>query len=608
MPLPRVAPLLLTVACLCARAVATDLTISIVPRWRGEGLAVPSAAQRNDHGQSLELTRFAALLSGAALVRADGSHVRLDGQFGFINAEEKRLSWTLRNAPRGGFVGLEFQIGVPTEVNHGDPAVWPAGHPLNPLVNALHWSWQGGYVFLALEGRWRAAGGGTEAAARGFSYHLATGARATTLRFLAHFEIAGDTTVELAFDLARVLAAQRLDAHDGSESTHSAEGDELAGKLTTAVSRAWFWLGATRSHERERVESSQPLADARSHEKATPFAFIVPATFPQPALPADNPLTVEGVALGEALFFDSRLSGNGTQSCASCHAATQAFSDSVAVSRGADGAVGRRNAMPLVNLAWSPSFAWDGSQPRIRDQALAAWTNPIEMHAEPAKVLGSLAQDGAMAAQFAAAFGNAELTADRVALALEQFLLTQVSADSKFDRALRGAAEFTEDEKRGFELFATEYDPARGRRGADCFHCHGGPLFTDFGFKNNGLDRVSADAGRGAVTGSASDRGKFKTPSLRNVAVTGPYMHDGRFATLEAVVAHYDHGIQRAAALDPNIAKHPEAGLELSAEDRRALVAFLRTLTDARFEAAQASRLPSDSVQAGRPRYSSPSQ
>jgi len=239
--------------------------------------------------------------------------------------------------------------------------------------------------------------------------------------------------------------------------------------------------------------------------------------------------------------------------------------------------------MPLVNLAWSPSYAWDGSKPRIRDQAFAAMTNPIEMHAEPAKVAAALAEDAEVGAELAAAFGSREISAERIGLALEQYLLTLVSADSKFDRALRGEAQMTEEEKQGFALFVTEYDPVRGKRGADCFHCHGGALFTDFSFKHNGLDRVSADAGRAQVTGRDGDAGKFKTPSLRNVAVTAPYMHDGRFATLEEVVAHYDHGVKRAAVLDPNLAKHPDAGLGLTSVEQRALAAFLRTLTDEKF-------------------------
>jgi cytochrome c peroxidase len=140
-------------------------------------------------------------------------------------------------------------------------------------------------------------------------------------------------------------------------------------------------------------------------------------------------------------------------------------------------------------------------------------------------------------------------------------------------------------EQRGAELFMTEYDPRTGQYGADCFHCHGGPLFTDHQFHNNGLDLTESDSGRYLITHNDADRGKFATPSLRNVAHTAPYMHDGRFTTLEEVVAHYNDGVHRSDTLDPNLAKHPVTGLHLSADDQKALVAFMETLTDERFAA-----------------------
>ena len=149
---------------------------------------------------------------------------------------------------------------------------------------------------------------------------------------------------------------------------------------------------------------------------------------------------------------------------------------------------------------------------------------------------------------------------------------------------LAGTAKFTEDEQRGFELFHTEYDPRREQFGADCFHCHGGPLFQSQTFANNGLDAEFKDLGRYEATRKDGDKGKFAVPSLRNVAVTGPYMHDGRFKTLNEVVAHYSSGVKRSATLDPNLAKHPGGGVPLSQADQRELAAFLKTLTDARFE------------------------
>lgn len=564
-------------------ASAAELVLEVELRWRGAALAVPSAELAGAEGRTLRVTRWAALVSGVTLARADGGLVRLDGQYGFIDAGAERMQVTLRNVPAGEYAGLEFQLGLPAAVNHADPAQWPAGHPLNPIVNGLHWGWSGGYVFAAIEGRWRAPGGSEE---RGFSYHLATDERLMTVGFSAQASVTGPTKVRLALDLGKVLGAQALRPDDGSETTHSGKDDALAVKLARAIERAWFFLEAgptVSSRERERVESDvdAPLAGARSHGTgATPRAFVVPAGFPQPELPADNPLTVEGVELGRRLFGDRRLSASDVQSCATCHRAELAFSDGRALSIGADGKAGTRNSMPLFNLAWSPSYAWDGSKPRLRDQALAALTSAVEMHAEPAVVEAKLGSDPRVKADFAAAFGTPEVTLERIGLALEQFMLTLIAADSKFDLALRGEAELSAEEKKGFELFSTEYDPTRGKRGADCFHCHGGALFTDFGFRDNGLGTTHGDTARAGVTGRTTDAGKFKTPSLRNVALTAPYMHDGRLGTLEDVVAHYDHGVSRTATLDPNLAKHPDAGLQLTTEEQRALVAFLRTLTE----------------------------
>jgi len=156
-------------------ASAAEVTLEFELRWRGAALAVPSAELTGAEGRSMRVTRWAALVSGMTLARADGGLVRLDGQYGFVDAAAERMRVTLRNVPAGGdYVGIEFQLGLPAAVNHADPAQWAAGHPLNPIVNGLHWGWSGGYVFAAIEGRWRAPGAGEE---RGFSYRLATDER-----------------------------------------------------------------------------------------------------------------------------------------------------------------------------------------------------------------------------------------------------------------------------------------------------------------------------------------------------------------------------------------------------------------------------------------------
>lgn len=562
---------------------AAELQVRIAPRWGNAALAVPSEEFPTTAGQLVRVTRLAALLSDFQLLRPDGSVVRLEGQFGFIDAASGQLDVALANVPTGDYRGLQVRIGVPDAVNRADPGLWPPGHALNPQTNGLHWSWLGGYVFLALEGYWREPGGGDSA---GFSYHLAKDAQLMTVRFLADFKVESSTRVDLALNVAALFRDRRIAARDGSDSTHSADNDPLAGALARSTERAFFWL------EAGAVPRSPESVGARAASKTstgTPYSFTVPAGFPQPTLPADNTLTEEGVKLGRHLFFDRRLSNNGEQSCASCHDPRAAFSDRVALSRGAEGDLGKRNAMPLFNLAWHPAYAWDGTKKTVREQALAAMTNPIEMHASVTDVVAVLSDDARVREDFAAAFGSEEITGERLGKAIEQFLLTLVSNRSRFDAALAGTTKLTSQEQRGFDLFMTEYDPVHGRNGADCFHCHGAPLFSDFTTKNNGLDLVAMDAGAQNATGRADDRGRFKTPSLRNVELTAPYMHDGRFKTLEEVVGHYHHGVQRAANLDPNLAKHPRNGIALSAGDQAALVAFLKTLTDREY-----SRRPED--------------
>ncbi|MBI5423094.1 MAG: cytochrome C peroxidase [Opitutae bacterium] len=565
---------------------AAELRVRVEPRWGDRALPGPSAEVATPGGQLVRVTRLAALLSDFQLLRSDGAVVRLEGQYGFIDAASDRLEVALTNVPVGEYRGLQVRVGVPEAVNHADPGLWPPGHALNPTTNGLHWSWSGGYVFLALEGYWRNAGAVDSS---GFTYHLAKEPQLMTVRFLSGFTVARATRIDLALNIAPLFKDRRIAASDGTASTHSDDRDALATALARSTERAFFWLQADDS-----VAPSAPeRGTAAAKSAGTPFAFTVPAGFPQPALPTDNPLTEQGVELGRRLFFDRRLSSNGEQSCAGCHDPRAAFSDRVALSRGTEGALGQRNAMPLFNLAWHPAYAWDGTKRTIREQALAAMTNPIEMNARVADVVAELSDDPRVRDDFAAAFGSEEITGERLGRALEQFLLTLVSNHAKFDRTLAGQATFTAQEQRGFELFVTEYDPARGKRGADCFHCHGGVLFSDFAVKNNGLDLVAADAGAQNATGRADDRGRFKTPALRNVELTAPYMHDGRFQTLEEVVAHYDHGVQRASNLDPNLAKHPKAGLALCADDQAALVAFLKTLTDREFtRAARPERPP----------------
>ncbi|MDR3457602.1 MAG: cytochrome c peroxidase [Verrucomicrobiae bacterium] len=563
-------------------APAAILQIEVTPRVSGENLQPASLRYQTSAGETFSITRVSYLLSEFALQRNDGSWLELSNSVAWFDLDQDRNSVRLDPVAPGEFRAVRFTVGLNTNLNHADISQFPAGHPLNPNLNGLHWSWQGGYIFLAVEGLWRNAGGELD----GWAYHLARDTNATRITLAAPLEITNETRVEMDFDLATLLNAPRPLAFgkDGS-STHSRDGDPISAALVKNLSGAFrIHHVATLTQTEIALAHPQPLY---LPEKFTPYPFQMGATLPIPDLPRDNPLIVERVDLGKKLFFDKRVSINDRQSCADCHAPDKAFSDGRRTARGAEGDLGPRNSMPLFNLAWKKEFFWDGRVKSLREQVLQPIQNPIEMHQSLTNLVLKLAQspDG-YPTMFTAAFGAPEITAEKIALALENYLLTLTSFDAKFDRVLRGEAQFTATEQRGFELFSTEYDPRRGQFGADCFHCHGGPLFQSQAFANNGADGAFVDIGREKVTGKAADRGKFATPSLRNIALTAPYMHDGRFRTLADVVRHYCTGISRSATLDPNLAKHPDGGVPLNAADQQALVAFLETLTDEKYAAA----------------------
>ncbi len=553
-----------------------QLHVEISPQFSLRPLIFDSLTNRTSSSQQISVTRLDFLISNLALRRLDGTWLTHSNQFAFVNGRDGPQSFRLNQVPEGRYDQLRFNIGVPPAENHADPASLASDHPLNPNVNGLHWSWQGGYVFFAIEGDWLKS----NQQRSGYSYHLATDLNLMTVVLPIDLDLREDREISIALDVAKIFTQKhKIKVSEETTSTHSRKGDHLAVQLRENVEHAF-------SVQSIRPVRPKPLVSATPRNivmatTATPYRFKISRSFPQPALPLDNPLTEEGVALGSRLFSETRLSINNTQSCRSCHKNESAFTEPQRFSLGAEGQKGSRNAMPLFNLAWRRSFFWDGRSPSLRDQVLRPIEDPIEMHETLAHVVTKLAISP-YPDLFAKAFGTPEINSDRLARALEQFLLTQVSYHSKFDRSLLGETTLTLEEKRGFELFQTEYDPRRGQFGADCFHCHGGPLFQSQSFANNGLDTEAKDIGRMGVTGRAGDRGKFAVPSLRNIALTAPYMHDGRFSTLEEVINHYMTGIQPSTTLDPNIAKHPLGGLALSPADQQALIAFLRTLTDPR--------------------------
>lgn len=547
-----------------------DLQLEIVPMVNGQAMRLNEPLAL---AVATQVTRLDCLLSGLALQKEDGSWLESKDWFAYLSTAAGRLTAKVSGMPAGEYKGIRFRIGVDESTNKSDPNRFAADHALNPQVNGLHWGWQGGYIFMALEGR--LSKDGKES---GFSYHIANAPQLMTVELPVAFRGGRPLTLALEFDVQQALAGIDF-AKDGT-STHSRAGDALAAKLKANIEHAF----RVRSMNYD-VYQTPSFATAPAPLPAGTHALTPAMTqrFPQVKLPADNPLTQEGVALGRELFHDTRLSINHTQSCASCHDQKHAFADARRFSPGAQQQKGTRNAMPLFNLAWQTSFFWDGRAATLREQVLMPIQDAHEMNETLPKVIAKLSADWECTQAFAKAFGSAEITPERIAKALEQFLLTLVSQDSRFDRAVRKVAELSESEKRGLQLFVTEFDPKRGLRGADCFHCHGGTLFTSQPFANNGLELAEDDHGRMAVTQNAAERGKFKTPSLRNVARTAPYMHDGRFATLEEVVEHYSSGVRRTATLDPNLAKHPEGGIQLTPQEKADLVAFLKTLTDESF-------------------------
>lgn len=315
----------------------------------------------------------------------------------------------------------------------------------------------------------------------------------------------------------------------------------------------------------------------------TPFVVDIGA-FAEPDWPSDNRLTVAGVELGRLLFYDPLLSKDQSQSCSSCHEQKDGFSDTDQFSEGVEGKFGKRQAMPIFNMAWHTNqFFWDGRANLLRDQALKPIEDPLEMNETLENVIQKLSDSPVYPERFLRAFGDKEINELRISLALEQFMMSLVSVNSKYDRYLAGTETLTESEERGRILYETEYNPFfPNASGADCVHCHGGDNLENDEYMNNGLDTDAemTDLGREDATGLSEDRGKFKVPSLRNIAVTAPYMHDGRFNTLEEVIDHYNEGIKESSTVDHAILNTKQTGLQLTDQDKIDLINFLKTFTD----------------------------
>jgi len=310
-----------------------------------------------------------------------------------------------------------------------------------------------------------------------------------------------------------------------------------------------------------------------------PLAFKTPNNFPPPIYAiGNNPVNTAGFELGKALFYDPLLSRDGTVSCGSCHQQVSGFAhQDHALSHGIDNKVGARNGPALINLAWQASFFFDGGVNDLDLQPIAPIENPVEMDEKMANVLLKLKNSTRYPAMFEKAFGSRDITTAKTLKAFSQFMVMLISANSKYDKMRRGELVFSPDENTGLQIFNQK-----------CATCHAGELFTDKSFSNNGLPLnpppAFNDQGRFLITQQNTDLFKFKMPTLRNIEKTAPYMHDGRIATLEGVIAHY---LTPALTpnVDPRLRQFPGGflGIPLTVNERAKILTFLKTLTDEEF-------------------------
>lgn len=329
------------------------------------------------------------------------------------------------------------------------------------------------------------------------------------------------------------------------------------------------------------------MAASCIHSKHTHTAYQYPELFFFPKMSesgGDNP-SIEAIDLGRHLFYDPILSKDSTISCATCHRQSVAFSDAPnQFSKGIDGQATSRNTMPLFNLAWYPSFFWDGKAANLVEQVFHPVSAHDEMNLAWNEAVKRITSSKFYQQKFYVAYGKATIDSTLIADAIAQFERTLISNNSKYDRVLKGQAYLTAEELAGFDLMN---DQTKG----DCLHCHttdSDALGTTARFSNNGLDNVSSadqytDKGKGSVTGNPNDMGLFRIPSLRNIALTGPYMHDGRFETLEAVLDFYSEGVSPSLNVDPVMASAHRGGVHLSETEKTQIIAFLHTLTDSVF-------------------------
>ncbi|MCC6745114.1 MAG: di-heme enzyme [Acidobacteria bacterium] len=511
-------------------------------------------------------------------------------------------------APDGKYAGVRFTLGVPFDLNHEDPLLQPS--PLN--LTHMHWVWNGGYKFLRLDLK-------STGQPQGLAIHIgSTSCTPNTSMQAPPAECAHPNRAEvsltgfnpeadfIAVDIGQLLADANVDANaEGTGPGCMAEpGDPDCAPVFRSLGLPFGNVaGGTQTVFRvekgvKRVVATDPA-----------YVWNLPSKFPVPRVPADNPMSEAKVELGRYLFYDTRLSVNGKVSCGTCHEQSRAFTDGKSLAIGATGQVHPRNSMTLGNVAYSPTLTW--ANPHLRDverQLLIPLfgEDPVEMGlaGKEKRVLKTLRADQRYRAMFAAAYPgeNDPFSVPNVARAIASFVRTLISGGSPYDtyRFGRVANGISVQAKRGEALFFSER--------LDCFHCHigmnfSGPLvfegleLEESEFHNNGLYNIDGKGGYPArnrglfdVTGVPEDMGRFKTPSLRNLKFTAPYMHDGSLATLDDVIDHYEAGGRLTAsgklAGDGRANPYKNAfvkGFKLTPDERADLIAFLMTLTDEGF-------------------------
>ena len=310
-----------------------------------------------------------------------------------------------------------------------------------------------------------------------------------------------------------------------------------------------------------------------NNEQPTPRRLDLPSNFPKPTYDiSNNPITEEGFALGRYLFYDGLLSKDGTISCASCHQQSAAFIQADHdVSHGVDDRIGKRNSLPIFNALYKKSFFWDGGVPKLDFVPVNPIENELEMDEKMDNVINKINKSSKYKLLFKRAFNVEVITSKELLHALAQFMYAMVSSNAKYDKYVRGeGAKLNEKEKEGMVIFSKQ-----------CASCHSSDLFTDDSYRNNGLEGENpSDKGREDITLNIVDRAKFKVPSLRNIVITAPYMHDGRFKSLEEVLMHYSSGVKYSKSLDPILQTNHKLGIPLSINEQSSLLDFLATLTD----------------------------